>query len=212
MTKLFVWDFHGVLEKGNLAGAKYVTNKVLDEFGARRLTDEEYRGLYGLNWTLYFKKAAPESSDEIVEKMRLRAYRISAEEQVIKKHIQQMDYAPVVLDKIRAEGNLNILLSNSSPKSLVYFTDAVGLTDYFDHFIGVDRDDAKERKTKKQALEEFLDGKEFEKVIVIGDHPFDIMAGNSVNAITYLFSYDKIFPEVKANYKISDLREVLKEL
>lgn len=36
--------------------------------------------------------------------------------------------------------------------------------------------------------------------------------GQSIGAITYLFSSRGVFPEIEADHKISDIREILREL
>ena len=49
--KLFVWDFHGVLEKDTEYGVVSVSNKVLEINGySERFTFDEVKSLYG-KWT-----------------------------------------------------------------------------------------------------------------------------------------------------------------
>jgi hypothetical protein len=46
--KLFVWDFHGVLEKGNDGAVVEITNIALQRFGySRRMTIQEGEFLSG---------------------------------------------------------------------------------------------------------------------------------------------------------------------
>lgn len=58
--KLFVWDFHGVLEKGNDAAVAEITNSVLQSFGhSRRMTIQEGELLSGKHWYEYFAFLLP---------------------------------------------------------------------------------------------------------------------------------------------------------
>ena len=40
--KLFVWDFHGVLEKGNDLAVLDITNKVLEQAGYSERLNEDF--------------------------------------------------------------------------------------------------------------------------------------------------------------------------
>lgn len=213
--KLFVWDFHGVLEKGNEFSVKEVTNRVLKEFNIpRRLSDEDLTRLYGQKWIDYFRELSPNSSEEELEAMTTRAFEISRKEKPFLKYIKPMDNAEEVLRKIKERGGTNIVLSNSSQIGIVNFTNSVGLTYLFDTHIGIDNHLEKEieLKTKAQAIRDHINGKNVEKIVVIGDHPKDIETGHEVNAITYLFSETENFPEADAHFRITDLRGLLKEL
>ena len=59
-----------------------------------------------------------------------------------------------------------------------------------------------------------MNGKNFEKIVVVGDSPDDIeLASVAKNSVSYLYAHPwKKFRGDKADYKINDLREVLKEL
>ena len=211
--KLFVWDFHGVLEKDNILAVIEITDRVLEEFGfPGRLARADYEKLYGQRWMDYFKKAVPEADEELIQAMTKRAFEISGNEKSFLKYIKQMDYAEEVLNAIRAKGSMNVVLSNSPPKFLLAFTESVKLTHLFDSRIGVDNHGTARFTPKADAIKRFCKGKKFDKVVVIGDHPDDIKAGHEVGATTYLFSQTGNFPDIYANHKITDLREVLKEL
>tara|TARA_B100000315_G_C14385854_1_gene499607 strand:+ start:617 stop:769 length:153 start_codon:yes stop_codon:yes gene_type:complete len=48
MVKLFVWDYHGVMEKGNEKAVTEVSNLALQKLGfSQRFTEEESKQLYG---------------------------------------------------------------------------------------------------------------------------------------------------------------------
>jgi len=49
--KLFVWDFHGVLEKDNEKAVVKITNIVLSQSGySERLNIDDCHRFYGLRW------------------------------------------------------------------------------------------------------------------------------------------------------------------
>lgn len=54
--KLFVWDFHGTLEKDNEHAVMEISNKVLENLGyTQRLSKEDNLMLYGKKWADYFE-------------------------------------------------------------------------------------------------------------------------------------------------------------
>ncbi len=58
--KLFVWDFHGVLEKGNDHAVLEITNLALHYHGySREMTETESAFLSGQRWHDYFTFLVP---------------------------------------------------------------------------------------------------------------------------------------------------------
>lgn len=211
---LFVWDFHGVLEKDNEFAVVEVTNKVLEEFKVdKRISLEETKNLYGLKWSCFFRYCCPDADDQTIMNMVNSAIKISLTEKTVLKYIKPRDYAFFVLEKIKEKSHFNMIMSNSSQESLKYFIDSVKINELIDDYIGVDNHSKQISKTngKIRALKKYLEKNKFKKIIKIGDSETDIEAGISCGAITYLFSKDKN-NNTKADYVISDLREVLKEV
>jgi len=223
MTKiLFVWDFHGVLEKGNEYAVQELCNLVFKEFGYdRRLNIKETRDWYGLSWFDYFKLSIPDANEEVWNKMVDKV--LSFQERgwgIVQKHLQPRDFAKEVLSEIQISGHENILLSNTRPEHIRSFTDAIGITEYFEKIIGVDENNNSQVEdgsvnVKSQALKNYLDGKNFRRIIVIGDRDIDIKAGQDNGAVTYLFQNPDFAVKqfnINPTSRISDLREVLQEL
>jgi phosphoglycolate phosphatase-like HAD superfamily hydrolase len=211
MGSLFVWDFHGVLEKNNEFAVLEVLKKVLKEFKIKKKAAvEEVRMLYGKKWAEYFKFYAPDADEEAIHKMVLRAIKISLGEKIALKYIRQNDYAEEVLNKISEKGHTNLIMSNSSAEALDFFLSSVNLQSHFHHKFGADnhRQEYGEN-TKIKILKKFLKDKSFDKIIVIDDMEEGIEMGLGLNAVTYLFSKAK--KTSKAHYVIGDLREVLKQ-
>lgn len=220
---LFVWDFHGVLEKDNVYAVQELCNLVLQEFNLEKtISLLDAKNWYGLSWYDYFKLAFAEGSEELWFAM---VKRVSAIQQlggwdIVKKHIKPQDYYSEVLNEIKNRGHQNILLTNTEPKRASVFTDLVSLTSYFEHIVGVcdhnqSRVGQEISSVKSRVLLDFLQNKSYQKIVAIGDKESDIKAGQSCGAVTYLFcspeGTKKVF-DTQANYIISDLRQVLKEL
>ena len=63
--KLFVWDFHGTLEKDNEGAVFKISNKVLENLGYKeRLTKEDNFMLYGRKWSDYFAYLLPKEPEK----------------------------------------------------------------------------------------------------------------------------------------------------
>jgi phosphoglycolate phosphatase-like HAD superfamily hydrolase len=215
MVNLFVWDFHGVLEKDNENAVVEVTNQVLSEFGEKARVDLKFcKDLYGKKWGIYYKTACPHLDEDIILKMVNRGVEITQQTDVIYKHIKPMEFSHEILDKIRKAGHENMIISNTEPKALDKYLDSVKITHLIDHKIGADshRKGAHGQNSKIPLLKNFLNSKSYNKVLVIGDSETDIELGKAVGAVTYLFSRENNHPDVDADFKINDLREVLKEI
>lgn len=214
MMKLFVWDFHGVLEKGNEFAVQEVCNKVLSEFGVEReSTVQECLALYGKKWADYFRYFASNFDEEKIHRMVDRAVEIGLVEKPALKYIKPMDYSHDVIKKITEKGHINIIISNSSPEALDYFLESVNMLNIFDHKYGADRHrkNANESNSKELWLKQFLQQHKFDDVIVIDDSSVGIEMGKRLGAVTYHFKRNgKI--ESNADYQISELRELLKEV
>ena len=214
MGNLFIWDFHGVLEKNNEFAVQEVVNRVLPEFNInRKSTIEECRILYGLKWADYFKFYASDADEETIHKMVLRATEISLKEKIALKYIKPTEHAHDVLKQIAKKGHINLIMSNSSSKGVDYFLESVNMQNSFHHKFGADahrKDYGKD--SKSEFLKKFLKENSFDKIIVIDDREDGIEMGLRFNAVTFRFHRNSEKPSSKAHFVITDLREVLKEM
>ena len=211
---LFVWDFHGVLEKDCELAVMEVTNKVLEKFSVKkRMSLEEIKKFYGLKWSDYFRYCCPNADDKTIMEMVNYALKPSLNEKSVLKYIKPQNNVFFVLEKIKEKGHLNLVISNSSQKALKFFIDSIKISDLIDDYIGVDShtDFLSKSNGKINLLKKYIEKNKFNKIIKIGDNEADIEAGINSGAITYLFSKNKNI-NTKANYVISDLKEVLKEI
>jgi phosphoglycolate phosphatase-like HAD superfamily hydrolase len=208
---LFIWDFHGVLEKGNEYALQDVLNQVMEEFGIpRKVGMEKVLELYGMSWFDYYCDICGHQDEQILEKMIMRSNEIGLK--AAQKYVKPMDYAKEVLQKIRLAGGENIVVSNSTPENIRLFADLVGLSSLFDKCIGVESGQKNNMSgAKMDAVKKYLTERKFDKIVCIGDNEHDIEAGQHFGATTYLFSTNHD-AKTKADFVISDLREVLREL
>ena len=212
MGNLFIWDFHGVLEKNNEYAVEEVVNRVLPEFGiSRKATVKECLMLYGRKWAEYYRYFAPDADEKIIHEMVERSIEIGVGEKIAAKHIKQNDFAHDVLKEISSKGHTNLIMSNSCDAALDMFLEDVGLQNAFHFKFGADNHRGEYgENTKIKILKNFLKDKNFDKIIVIDDMEEGIEMGLKFNAVTYLFSRNGR-KNTKAHFVINDLREVLKE-
>ena len=93
------------------------------------------------------------------------------------------------------------------------FIRVTGLTEFFpvEKYFGIDAHQPNFAGSKREIAEEYLAGKEFEKIIVVGDSPHDMIPLE--NCVRYLYaSENKLFKECDADYRIRDLRDTLREV
>jgi phosphoglycolate phosphatase-like HAD superfamily hydrolase len=217
--KLFIWDFHGVLEKGNDNVVLEITNRALERHGySRRMTEKESEFLSGRLWCDYFAYLIPELHEN--ERLLLQSTCIEITQKVpeiFTKHVRLNDNVKYVLESIRSSQYTQILISNTQPKILDIYIELVGIEKYFQSMyrFGVDSS-IHNRKTKKDCLYEFLGvNKNFNEIISIGDSPGDMELINIpfIKGTSYLYSYpNRPHRLAQCHYKIDDLRMVLQEI
>lgn len=205
---LFVWDFHGVLEKDNEIAVLEVTNRVLEEFGHDvRATLADINRMYGLRWGDYYRCLVPGIENERVQEMVLRSRELGRP--AATRHTKIQDHAIAVLKKIKENGDKNVIVSNTAQDDLEFFMDLVGVSNYIDesHGIGWKRETG-----KADIIRRYASRGDYRKIVVVSDTETDIEAGLLADAMTYLFRPRGRDVGTNAHNTIIDLREVLMEL
>lgn len=214
---LFIWDFHGVLEKDNEKAVIDISNAVLANAEySERFTQEDNERFYGLKWYQYFERLIPELSKDECLKLQSACFKYAEEHlDILAKHIKPNDHALEVLAKIAESGSQQIVISNTRQNDLIWFLDAVGMSSFFQesHVVGVNAH--QQHATKSEALKAYLaDHTGYAKIVAIGDSEDDLKLGKEVGAVTYYYKhpYREHESTKNADYIIKDLRHVLVEL
>lgn len=213
--KLFVWDFHGVLEIGNELAVTETTNKILGQSGYDVvLSPEDGVKLYGKKWYEYFEFLIPNESLETHRQLQLLCIEEFSYENA-RRYIRPTPSAHRVLDAIQSKHD-QIVISNTQPDSLDKFLDIVEMLDYFPtgKRFAVNRHiDSNAEITKAKVLKNFLVGKDYEDLIIVGDSPGDVELKSVAGGTTYLFAHPHLkHRQATADKKISNLSELLKEV
>jgi len=198
MSDLFVWDFHGTLEKGNEKCVHVIFNRVMKEHGIdKQMPMKEVIELYGKPWAGYFKHFTGSKDEGYIQKLCARAIELSKE--LAPRYIEPADGAAEILAALKKAGHTNAVMSNTKPSRLKEFVQMVGLTEYFDDYISTDGD-------KTAQLRKWLDGRRFDRTYVIGDNEEEIEAGIAIGATTILIERDN--RKSQANYRVHSLRQI----
>lgn len=216
MKKLFVWDFHGTLEKGNEHAVLELINVVLEKAGYdRRLTVAENAKLYGVKLWEYFAYLLPHESESVHRKLQNDF--LADEKRCIKsinEHMAPNDHAHDVLVAIQKAGHDQIVISNAYEDTVSMFISFAGLSDFFPpgKYFSTNAH-VSHNLTKHNLLEQYLYGKHFDIIVAIGDLPKNLEFAKERAAVTYLYAHPgREFKDFPATHKIHDLREVLKEI
>ncbi|MBU6389424.1 HAD family hydrolase, partial [Patescibacteria group bacterium] len=108
-----------------------------------------------------------------------------------------------------------IVISNTATPDLHGFLELVRLTRYFspDKVLGADAHQPHQRRYKIDILREYIQDKEFERVIIIGDSKGDIELGALPNTTTYLYRHPYLdMPDYQADFSIRSLKELEPEI
>lgn len=214
--KLFVWDFHGTLEKGTEGAVVEITNRVLRSRGYYEHTDEDLVAsigyLYGKKWYEIFAHLLPR--EPRATHLQLQEDCFLFEERnpdIIPRHIRTNNFAKEVLSRIQ-EHHDQILISNTRPSALEVFLRAADLKEFFPagKYFAANAHHPDAQLSKQEIADHYIAGKKFDAIVSIGDSAGDMIFAE--NAVTYLYAHPGApHRECAADYRIEDLREALRE-
>jgi phosphoglycolate phosphatase-like HAD superfamily hydrolase len=213
-VKLFVWDLHGVLERGNDHAVIDISNEVLSTFGyEQRFEYDDGRRLYGKKWYEYFAFLLPGETHDRHLQLQDACFTLSEERPDLQyRWMTPTPHVTTVLETVAAR-HQQIVISNTRPGTLDMFLKLLELTDYFTpgRAFAVDQHVRDEKTTKKDVLAEYLAGRPaFEEIVIIGDSASDMRMAEVAGGTTYLFAHPEFaFRNCPADFRIRDLREVL---
>jgi phosphoglycolate phosphatase-like HAD superfamily hydrolase len=216
--KLFVWDLHGTLEQGNEYAVIEISNKVLKDFGyTEQFSPKHTSQLYGLKWHEYFASLLPKESPGKHTELQAACFAFSNSPEgvaTIARYMKPSENAIMVLAAIK-KNHEQVLISNTVPESLPIFMSALGIQKYFaaSHALAVNQHAREAKRTKEDALTDFMHGKNYDEIIVIGDSETDMRLARESGAKAYLYAHaGSPFRSESGDFKINDLKEVLREL
>ncbi|NYZ79945.1 HAD family hydrolase, partial [Candidatus Micrarchaeota archaeon] len=130
------------------------------------------------------------------------------------KHIKQNDHSAEVLGEIKRRGDRNIVVTNTQQKHVNYFLGLVKMRHLFDEYIGISKHQEREglnsAEHKAQRILKYCNGKGYDQIVMIGDSESDITAGKIAGATTFMYDPWNRHLNTKADYRIKDLRKILK--
>lgn len=219
--RLFVWDYHGVLERGNELALMKISNHALAQEGyAPRLTLDDVRQLYGERWHVFFAHALPGEPPATHQKLVDTALRYDlAHPEIRKKHIKSTLYGHGVLTAI-GHVHQQVLISNCH--DITVFLTLTAMDRYFPEGQRFSTGATRPAKTKQRLLDEYLaatakskPGLRYERVVFIGDRPEDLTLQQTMtpDERRILYTHPGLEPKPSAaDRTIHDLRELLDEL
>ena len=214
--KLFVWDFHGVLEKDNDLAVFDISNQVLEQTGySERFSIADVRTFYGLKWYQYFERLLPHLSHDQHLALQAACFKFSEENtHILAQHIKPSDYVHEVLAAIQAAGHDQILISNTRPSDLAWFVRAVHIDPFFppEKLFGANAHQTHQHK--KDILRQYLATTNPDGIVIIGDSVSDIELKEVAGGTTYFYNHPHVqsLPTDRADYISADLRDILREL
>ncbi len=214
---LFVFDFHGTLEQGTERAVIDISNRVLEQHDyTHRFTETDVDRLYGLRWIKYFEDLLPHESTERHRELELACFTMSSQNfDIVRKHIKPAPYAHEVLQAIAQSPHDQIVISNTQPLSLPRFLDSVDMTKYFpkSHAFAAGNHVDAPGQSKEEILDRKMKAGRYQRVIAIGDSPQDVNLAKAFGGTSYLYAHPwREFKEAEADFRIKDLRDVLREL
>jgi phosphoglycolate phosphatase-like HAD superfamily hydrolase len=217
--KLFIWDLHGTIEQGNERAAIDMSNQILKHFNYHeRFSDEDVFRLYGLKWFQYFEYLLPNEPSERHFELQEACFSLSnspAGAKIVAGYMQPAPHAIETLNAIHQSEHSQVLLSNTKDESVPFYVSALGLGDYFSNAnaIAVNQHAKNATVTKQMAVEAYVNGRLYDRLVVIGDSGGDMALASAVGATGYLYAHPGVkFRAENGDHHIRDLREVLQEL
>jgi phosphoglycolate phosphatase-like HAD superfamily hydrolase len=216
--KIFVWDLHGTLERGNELAVLDISNRVLEEFGYdERFNYSDAAELYGRKWREYFAWLLPNEQEARWAELQDACFKLSEMAVDLQaKRIKPTEHANEVLRAIGAR-HRQIILSNTRSETLRVFIHVLGIEPFFPEgtFFAIDgHTPSAVNASKNVALANFLAGHEKpEEIVIIGDSPEDMKLADVAGGVRYLYTHPEFRPRpCEADFHISDLREILERV
>jgi len=220
--KLFVWDLHGTLERGTEQACLHISNEILkrNDYPVQ-FTQEEINLVFGRKWRDIFQTKIPNLKKSIYNELERQAYQQANEsfEQQVGKYTKRNDHVEDLLSRIEAAGHEQILISNATTENVDLFIHTLELEIFFPPHKRYAVTNSNEENPKLHVLKNHIDNSKriFTEIITIGDREGDIELVHVYGGVSYLYAHPGMpFKECRGDiipdYRINDLRKVLKEI
>ena len=206
---LFVWDYHGTLEKGNERAVLELSNMALAQEGhSERFTQEHLHALYGKRWLQWFEALLPNTGAEVHAELQRVVLEIDkTHPDIRRRYIRPNDNSHAVLDYL-GRAHEQIVISNCH--DIGFFLRLTEMEVQFPTWRRFATAATTPAKSKQQLFDDYLNGKKPERIVLIGDSPEDLSLRPA--DVTYIYAHPGLpFRECDATYKTHTLLDVLRE-
>lgn len=215
MPRLYAFDLHETLIDGNIWPLLETTNGSLAYHGKEKRYDiDGIKKMRGKPWSDFFRALYPGLTQEEADSMVVYARELALKNdmEIVRKYIRPMDNSLKLLNEIRGRGDEIAIISNTINRNLKIYLEIVGMYNLVDYVLGITEEEEEKGfdtvASKGGRLRGLLEGKQYEKIVMVGDTKDDVRAGNSVDATSIYFNPSGETME-EADYSISDLLHVL---
>lgn len=212
MTNLFVFDFHGTLVEGNNEATLESTNLSLERHKKKeRATLDFCMKNEGKPWSDYFRELCPDATEEEIKSMLEVA--LSFDDYVIPKHVRLVKNAINVLEEIKKNGDVIIIVSSTNKEAFKEYMKHIKIDHLIDEFIGITKEEETKGRYsiaewKGKKIKEFIERGSFDRKFLIGNSMEDIRAGNIAGTNNFFFNLEGEKCSL-TQHSIKDLKEIL---
>lgn len=173
MKKLVVFDLDGTLNRTDLYAVDALKNALAD-FHITGFSEKDIISYFGAAPENYVKVYLPDADDET----RKRFLRAAAEHENIlcQKHHAEFEGITPTLQKLKAEGYLTAVCSNSSHRYISMMLNLLDLMQYIDYIQPISP-----TSLKDDSLRTLLTNVSPDAAVMVGDRVFDLNAARANN-------------------------------
>ena len=183
--KLFIWDFHGTLEIGTLDVLTGIANNLLQENGSnKKYSTKEFAELESFSWRTFFASNLPNLDPKQISAIAEEAYNEKRFGKLIEQYSRPNDGTLDLLKRIKEDGGINIIVSNSRQDKLGFYISHIGIEHFIDEYYGMDDGTIKSGqdvlKKKVDTIKSILHAHQGCDVYITGDAEIDFIAARLV--------------------------------
>jgi phosphoglycolate phosphatase-like HAD superfamily hydrolase len=211
---VFIWDFHDTLEDGTIELLAKIANILLKKNGSnKKYTARELASLPSFSWETFFAAHLPHLTKKEIIKVSDSAYDENLFSDLRRKHSCIKAGAKLVLSRIKKNGGVNIIISNSKQDKLGVYLKHIGVDGFIDEYHGIDNGRI---RTKKDVLKckiaaaksSLLKYKDYD-IYAAGDSENDFHMAKAVGAKSFFWILQR-FEKNNAQKQYTDMKPMPK--